>query len=74
VSVARDRLLRELDRQADLRHAAQASAQEAMAEIARLLPAAIEAGISKREISRRTGVSRTWIDELLGQRDQSESG
>jgi DNA-binding transcriptional regulator LsrR (DeoR family) len=64
----RDRLLRELRRQADRRRAARETARDAMAEIAKLLPAAIEAGIPKREISRQTGLSRVTIDELLRRR------
>jgi lambda repressor-like predicted transcriptional regulator len=68
VSGDRDRLLAELQQQADRRQAAQAVARDAIAEIAKLLPAAIEAGISKREISRRTGLSRVTIDELLRRR------
>jgi hypothetical protein len=36
--------------------------------IAQLLPQALDAGISKREVVRLTGVSRTWIDELLRRR------
>lgn len=36
--------------------------------IAELLPQAIRAGISKREIERLTGVSRPWIDRLLRSR------
>jgi hypothetical protein len=39
------------------------------ATIAALIPAAIEAGLGKREIARLTSVSRVWIDELLRRRD-----
>jgi hypothetical protein len=33
--------------------------------IARLLPAALDAGLSKREIARLAGVSRPWMDKVL---------
>jgi DNA-binding transcriptional regulator LsrR (DeoR family) len=69
VSDQRDELLRQLGEHAESRRRALEDASAEMEEIARLIPAAIEAGISKREISRRTGVSRTWIDELLDRGD-----
>jgi hypothetical protein len=69
VSDDRERLLQQLAAHAERRRAALDMASSEMNEIAELIPAAIRAGISKREISRRTGVSRTWIDELLERRD-----
>jgi hypothetical protein len=36
-----------------------------MEAIVDLLPRALEAGITKREFSDLTGVSRPWIDALL---------
>jgi hypothetical protein len=65
VSDDRERLLEQLSDHAERRRDAQETATAEMAEIAKLIPAAIDAGISKREMSRRTGVSRTWIDRLL---------
>jgi hypothetical protein len=41
------------------------SRREEHEAIARLVPQALEAGLSKREITRLTSVSRTWIDEIL---------
>jgi DNA-binding transcriptional regulator LsrR (DeoR family) len=73
VSDDRDRLLQELRQQADRRRDARVTARDALAEIAKLLPAAVDAGISKREISRQTGLSRVTIDGLLRQHDQSNS-
>jgi hypothetical protein len=39
--------------------------REEHAAIAQLVPRAIDAGLTKREISRLTGVSRPWIDTIL---------
>ena len=41
------------------------SRREEHEAIARLIPEALQAGLSKREITRLTSVSRTWIDEIL---------
>lgn len=59
------RLTEELQRLGDRRREAQAVEREILDAIARLLPTALSAGISKREIARRTGLSRPWIDHLL---------
>lgn len=68
-----ERLLAELERQAELRRAAETSERQALDAIAELIPQAIAAGISKREISRRTGLSRVWMDEMLRRRLTGES-
>jgi hypothetical protein len=52
-----------------LRRAAAISAEH-HAAVAKLLPAAVEAGLSKREIARLAGVGRPWINRAL---DQAES-
>jgi hypothetical protein len=39
--------------------------QQEREAIERLLPRAVELGVAKRDISRWTGLSRVWIDELL---------
>jgi hypothetical protein len=65
VTDQRDELLRQLGEHAESRRRALEDASAEMEAIAKLIPPAIAAGVSKREISRRTGVSRTWIDELL---------
>ena len=49
-------------------HAGRDTADEALKEIADLLPSALEAGITKIEIQRLTGVSRPTIDRLLRER------
>jgi hypothetical protein len=49
--------------------AAQRADAQAHAAIARLLPAALEAGLSKREIARISGVSRPWMDKVLSERE-----
>jgi hypothetical protein len=61
----RARLSRELERQGALRRGGLATADRALREIAALLPDALEAGITKVEIQRLTGVSRPTIDALL---------
>jgi hypothetical protein len=58
-------LRRELERQGALRRGGLATADRALREIAALLPDALEAGITKMEIRRLTGVSRPTIDGLL---------
>jgi hypothetical protein len=69
VSDETTKLRGELARRGQRRKEALASADEALREIAELLPAALEAGITKVEIQRLTGVSRPTIDALL-QEDQ----
>ncbi len=65
VSGNRDALLARLAEEGDRRRTAQATERAAVEAIAKLIPRALNAGISKREISRCTGLSRPWIDELL---------
>ena len=65
VSGDRDALLAQLAEEGDRRRTAQATERAAVEVIAQLIPQALNAGISKREISRCTGLSRPWIDELL---------
>jgi hypothetical protein len=67
-----ERLRAQLQRHGDRRRAARAVEREELEAIAALLPEALRAGISKREIARLTGVSRTWL-EALTQRDESNS-
>jgi hypothetical protein len=55
----------ELRAEGDRLRAAQEADADAHAVIARLLPAALEAGLSKREIARLAGVSRPWMDKVL---------
>jgi transcriptional regulator with XRE-family HTH domain len=68
----RDRLLEQLQAKGDRRREVQSAEREVLDEIAALLPAALSAGISKREIARRTGLSRPWIDHLLEGEDTSD--
>ena len=49
--------------------AAERADAEARDDIARLLPVALDAGLSKREISRLTGVGRPWMDKVLRERN-----
>jgi hypothetical protein len=60
-----DRLRVQLREHGERRRAAREKDREELQAIAELLPQAIRAGISKREIERLTGVSRPWIDRLL---------
>jgi hypothetical protein len=69
VDGARERLVAQLKEQGERRRAAQTAEREAVAAIGKLLPKALDAGISKREIARLTGLSRPWIDELLQRAD-----
>jgi hypothetical protein len=69
----RERLRAQLQEHGDRRKAARAIEREELDAIATLLPQALSAGISKREITRLTGVSRTWL-ETLTQRDASGTG
>jgi hypothetical protein len=59
------KLRRELQRHGIRRRQSLEAAEQALSEIAELLPAALEAGITKTEIQRLTGVSRPTIDGLL---------
>jgi hypothetical protein len=68
----RESLLAQLDEHGQRRRAAHAAQQESMDAIASLLPRALNAGIPKREIARRTGLSRVWIDELLRRADRDD--
>jgi hypothetical protein len=59
------RLRAQLREHGERRRAARETDRAELQAIAELLPHAVEAGISKREIERLTGVSRPWIDQLL---------
>lgn len=61
----RERLIAQLREHGDRRRAAEAVSREELERIAELVPAAIKAGIAKREIARLTGVSRPTIDAIL---------
>lgn len=61
----RERLAQELRRHGELRRRSLATAEQELVEIASLLPAAFQAGITKAEIQRLTGVSRPTINALL---------
>ena len=69
VSSDRERLRTQLKDHGDRRRTARAVEREELDAIARLLPEALRAGISKREISRLTGVSRTWLEALTERGD-----
>jgi hypothetical protein len=60
-----ERLRAELQAEGDRLRAAELLSSDAHAAIAALLPSAIEAGLSKREIARLAGVGRPWIDKTL---------
>jgi Fic family protein len=64
----RAKLRRQLQRHAAKRRQSLDAAEAALKEIADLLPFALEAGITKIEIQRLTGVSRPTIDRLLRER------
>jgi hypothetical protein len=64
----RAKLRRQLQRHAAKRRQSLDTAEQALKEIADLLPSALEAGITKIEIQRLTGVSRPTIDRLLRER------
>jgi hypothetical protein len=64
-----ERLRAQLRQHGERRRAARQADRDELEAIAELLPEAMRAGISKREIERLTGVSRPWIDELLRRDD-----
>jgi hypothetical protein len=68
----RERLIAQLREHGERRRAARAAADQELAAIAELLPDAIEAGITKVEIAKLSGVSRPTLDMLLARaRDRS---
>src|SRR5205807_10584916 len=64
----RQRLVAKLREHGDRRRAALGTAEEELEAIAELLPAAIEARITKVEVARLSGLSRPTIDALLARR------
>jgi hypothetical protein len=58
-------LTAQLREHGERRRAARDVDRKELEAIAAVLPEALRAGISKREVVRLTGVSRTWLDELL---------
>jgi hypothetical protein len=62
------KLRRQLQRHGAKRRQSLDAAEQALHDIAELLPSALVAGITKREIQRLTGVSRPTIDALLRER------
>jgi hypothetical protein len=68
VTDERKRIARELHRRGTRRQKNLTAADEELAEIAKLLPAAIDAGITKMEIHRLTGIGRPTINALLDQK------
>lgn len=61
----REQLVTRLREHGDRRRAAQATSKQELERIAKLIPTALEAGITKRDIARLTGVSRPTIDAIL---------
>jgi len=64
----RERLIARLREHGDRRRTAEAASKNELDRIADLIPAAINAGVTKREIARLTGVSRPTIDAILNRR------
>ncbi len=63
----RQRLTEQLREHGRRRHEADAASRRELDAIAALLPAALAAGISKREIARLARVSRPTLDAMLKQ-------
>jgi hypothetical protein len=61
----RERLAATLREHGERRKSALTTADQELDAIARLLPAALEAGITKMEVSRLTGIGRPTIDSIL---------
>jgi hypothetical protein len=61
----RDDLAAQLTTEGERREAARAEQQAATAEIRKLAPHALRAGLSKVEIARLAQVSRPTLDEML---------
>lgn len=64
----RAQLRRQLRRLGAKRRKGLETADEALKDIGAILPAALEAGITKTEVQRLTDVSRPTIDALLRER------
>jgi hypothetical protein len=71
MSDATERLRAQLREHGDQRRQAREADRREMEAIAKLLPDALAAGISKREITRLTGISRPWIERLMANREDS---
>jgi len=69
MSDATDLLRAQLREHGDRRRQARDADRREMQAIAKLLPDALAAGISKREITRLTGISRPWIERLTAHGD-----
>ena len=65
VSDERERLKAERRMHGDRLREAQAADEREHNEIAKLVPRALDAGISKREIARLAAVGRPWIDKTM---------
>jgi hypothetical protein len=65
----RERLVARLREHGAQRRSALSSADQELEAIAGLLPDALDAGITKMEISRLTGVGRPTIDAILNRRE-----
>jgi hypothetical protein len=68
MSTDRQRLAEQLREHGRRRHEADAASRRELDAIAALLPEALDAGISKREIARLARVSRPTLDEMLKRR------
>jgi hypothetical protein len=71
VSDERERLEAELRMHGDRLRELQVADHREHEAIAQLLPRALEAGISKREIARLAAVGRPWIDKTMRARGES---
>jgi hypothetical protein len=67
----KDRIAAELRRHGDRRRRGLETAQAELDAIGALLPEALDAGLSKFDIHRLTGVGRPTIDSLLRRRDEA---
>jgi hypothetical protein len=68
----REHLKAELRKHGDRLRDAQAADRLEHEAIAQLLPRALDAGISKREIARLAAVGRPWIEKTMQKRRQTE--
>jgi hypothetical protein len=68
MSSQQDRLRARLREEGERRKRGLAAAEQARDAIADLLPAALDAGITKVELSKLTGLTRPTIDALLKRR------
>jgi hypothetical protein len=68
VDADRESVVAELRRHGDRLQTVRRTERDELDAIAELIPRALDAGVTKRDIARLTGVGRPWIDRVLRDR------